>query len=220
MKIFRKGIGINCSRIHLSVLFVILFVNLFGLGACSSIPLEAATPDLTATPSPTPDASMQEERVYAALVADLYASSTLLVIMDRTQTSVLGLADTATYHHVGANLKTLTNETMQDFKSNNDASHSLRASMVLGVKYILFSQKDRQELFKINQSGWDVFYNRYPDAPGIITFSRVGFNKTMEQALVYLGIQSNWLAGFGNFYLLEKINGSWVIKEQVMSWIS
>jgi len=142
------------------------------------------------------------------------------VIMEQTQTSVLGLAVDATYQRVEESLKEMSAETLQNFRLENSSLHTLRASMVLGRKYILFSLKDRQELFRINQSGWDVFYNRYPDAPGIITFSKVGFNKTMDQALVYVGIQSNWLAGVGNFYLLQLVNGKWVIEAQVNSWIS
>jgi hypothetical protein len=171
------------------------------------------------TVSPTPDAVREEERIYAALIEALYPED-MLVIMDQTQTDVLDLASAETYQHVEESLQHLSVETLTDFKARNDSSYPLRASMALGVRYLLFSQKDKQELFQVNQSGWDVFYNRYPGAPGIMTLSRVGFNKQMDQALVYLGVQSHWLAGSGNFFLFNKVNGSWVIDQQVMSWIS
>jgi len=187
------------------------------LSACSLAGTETATPKPTLTP--TPDAVQEEERVYKALIESNYPSN-FLVIMDKTQTDVLGLASEETYQFVKENLQHLSADTMDDFKIRNVDPSSLKASMVLGSRYLLFTEKDKQELFKINQSGWDVFYNRYPDAPGIITLSRVGFNGQMNQALVYLGIQSHWLAGSGNFYLLNKVNGEWVIDEQVMTWIS
>ena len=221
MKTLLHSLGINRPLLHGGVRIAILSVFLFGSGGCSVIlPDKTSTPTVAPSPSLTPDAVMEEEMVYAALVKALYPSSSMLVIMDQAQTSVLGLADETTYQHVEGSLKHLSADTMQDFRTNNTASQTLRASMVLSVQYNLFSQNDRQELFKINQSGWDVFYNRYPDAPGIITFSKVGFNKTLDQALVYLGIQSNWLAGSGNFYLLKKVGGNWVIDEQVISWVS
>jgi hypothetical protein len=221
MKNLVQRLGINSHSLLVCIRIVILSVFLYGSVGCSGIvPDRTSTSTVVPSPSPTPDAVMEEERVFAALVKALYSSSSILVIMDQTQTSVLGLADETTYQHVEGSLKHLSADTMQNFRSNNAASQTLRASMVLSVQYILFSQKDRQDLFQINQSGWDIFYNRYPDAPGIITFSKVGFNKTLDQALVYLGIQSNWLAGAGNFYLLKKVEGIWVIDEQVMSWIS
>jgi len=144
----------------------------------------------------------------------------LLVIMNMTQTDVVDLASDDTYKYVKESLQNLSADTLSDCKTRNDRSYSLKASMILGSRYLLFSEKDKQELFQINQSGWDVFYNRYPEAPGIMTLSRVGFNEQMDQALVYLGIQSDWLAGSGNFFLLNKIEGSWVIDQQVMTWVS
>lgn len=221
MDTIQKRSSIKAHWLQLFNGILILSMILFGSTTCGSFfPERGVTPTSSPTPSPTPDPALEEEKIYDALIKAFYSSSSLLVIMDQTQTSVLGLADEITYQHVETSLKHLSAETMQDFRTNNAASQPLQASMVISIKYILFSQADRQELFQINQSGWDVFYNRYPDAPGIMTFSKVGFNKSMDQALVYLGIQSNWLAGSGNFYLLQKVNGEWVIDEQVMSWIS
>ena len=92
--------------------------------------------------------------------------------------------------------------------------------MILGSRYILFSLEDMQGLFGENQNGWDIFYTRYPEAPGIITVSKVGFNLAADQALVYLGIQSHWLAGSGTYFLLVKKDGVWEIDQSVMTWIS
>lgn len=187
------------------------------LSACSLVGAETPTPIPSITP--TPDASIEEERVYAALMEQYYPAD-LLVIMDKTQTDLLDLASEETYQHVIESLLHLSADTLSDFKDRNGQSYPLKASMILERRYILLSEKDKQELFQVNQSGWDVFYNRYPEAPGIITISRVGFNEQMDQALVYLGIQSHWLAGSGNFYLLNKIDGKWVVDQQVMTWIS
>jgi hypothetical protein len=195
----------------------LVFTILVLLSACSINSAETVTPNPTVTA--TPDAVREEEGVYAALLEARYPSE-LLVIMQMTQTDVIDLASEETYKMVGESLQHLATETLLDFKARNDNSYPLKASMILGTRYLLFSEKDMQDLFQINQSGWDVFYNRYPEAPGIITLSRVGFNEQMDQALVYLGIQSHWLAGSGNFFLLNKIDGVWVIDQQVMTWVS
>ena len=192
-------------------------VVLLFLSACSMVSLETATPKPTI--KPTPDAIREEERVYKALIEANYPSD-LLVIMNRTQTDVVELASDKTYQHVEESLQHLSVDTLSNFKTRNDSSYPLKTSMILGRRYILFSEKDKQDLFQINQSGWDVFYNRYPEAPGIITLSRVGFNEQFDQALVYLGIQSHWKSGLGNFFLLNKIDGEWIIDQKVLTWIS
>jgi hypothetical protein len=76
------------------------------------------------------------------------------------------------------------------------------------------------QIFSQNRDGWQLFYEQYPDAPGITTLSRVSFNNTFDQALVYVGTLSHWLAGAGYYVLLKKDNGAWVVDQQVMSWIS
>jgi hypothetical protein len=92
--------------------------------------------------------------------------------------------------------------------------------MQLGSPYTLLSQTARNQIFSQNQSGWDIFYGRYPQAPGITTFSKVGFNAKRDQALVYMGTQSNWTVGTGYYLLLKKVNGTWSIDQQVMIWVS
>jgi hypothetical protein len=88
------------------------------------------------------------------------------------------------------------------------------------VSYVLLSQDEKNAMFGINQDGWQVFYAKYPDAPGILTFSRVGFDTALDQALVYVGDQSHFLAGAGHYVLLKKVNSAWTIDQKVMTWIS
>lgn len=177
------------------------------------------SPQPTPSPSPTLDADLAQQEVYAALVQALYPNSEL-VIMDTTQTNVLGLATPEELQQIESHFKELSPGTAADFNARNASQVKLSASMLLGIPYVLLSEQAKKELFQVNQSGWDVFYNRYPQAPGIITLSQVGFNQSGDQALVYLGLQSNWLAGSGNFILLGKFNGKWIILQQVTSWIS
>ncbi len=45
---------------------------------------------------------------------------------------------------------------------------------------------------------------RYPNSQGTMTLSRVGFNRNIKQALVYVGNQEGFLAGAGYYVLLVK----------------
>ena len=82
--------------------------------------------------------------------------------------------------------------------------YPLQPDMEIGAGYVLLTQNDKSQLFNQNQDGWQLFYEKYPDAPGITALSRVGFNQTLDQALVYVGTQSQWLAGAGYYLLLKR----------------
>jgi len=185
---------------------------LLALASCTAKP----------TPIPTPSAGQietEEQAVYAALLARYPASG--YVIMDTTATDITGIENTSqTLDFVLQNMQAVAPETVDSFRVRNETASLLRNDMQLSVPYVLMSLADRQALFSINQDGWTLFYNRYPDAPGIITFSRVGFNQALDQALCYVGFQSQLLSGAGYYFLLKKVNGNWVVDQQVMTWVS
>ncbi len=192
-------------------LFALLVLLLAGCG-----------PRPTSSP-PTPSAEqlqLEEQAVYAAVLNDTLNAS-MVVLMDATATDPGGVENTAsTVEYASQNLRDLDKTTIEDFKVRNDKAYPLPPDMDLGIEYILLTQAQRNEMFGPNQSGWETFYNNYPDAPGITDLSRVGFNAAFDQALVYVGTQSQYLAGAGYYYLLKKIDGTWTVDQKVMTWIS
>jgi hypothetical protein len=174
-------------------------------------------------PTPTPAADqvdVEEQSVYAFLLPKMYMNKGY-VIMATTATGAAGVDNTAqTLDYVLQNMHDVARETVDSFRARNDTAYPIRPDMDLGSPYTLLSQAERSRIFGKNQSGWEIFYNLYPQAPGITTFSRVGFNDPFDQALVYIGTQSNWLAGAGYYILLKKDAEGWSIDQQVMTWIS
>lgn len=187
--------------------------TLLSLTACTAI----------ATPPPTPAAdqiNIEEQSVYAFLLPKMY-TATGFVIMDTTATDATGMDNTAqTLDYILQNMHGVAPETVESFRARNDMAYPIRPDMDLGSPYTLLSQAARNKIFSQNQSGWEIFYNHYPQAPGITSLSRVGFNAGFDQALVYIGTQSNWLAGAGYYILLKKADGVWRIDQQVTAWIS
>ena len=196
-----------------------MFKKILALLLCLCAVACSARPAILPTPS-TGQIGREEQAVYAFLLASLYQHKEYVIMAD-TATSLSGVDNTAqTLNYVLQNMHNVASATLDSFKSRNITPQILRPDMQLGEPYTLLSQSARNRIFGQNQSGWDIFYNRYPQAPGITTFSRVGFNAGLDQALVYMGTQSNWLAGAGYYILLKKVNGSWSIEQQVMIWIS
>ena len=183
--------------------------------ACTAKPASTSIP----TPS-TGQIETEEQAVYAFLLSNLYQHRAY-VIMNTTSTSVTGVENTTqTLDYVIQNMHSVDSATVVSFRSRNDAAYPISPDMNIGGPYTLLSQAGRQKIFGENQSGWEIFYERYPQAPGITTLSRVGFNNSLDQALVYFGTQSNWLIGSGYYILLKKLDGAWNIDQRVMTWVS
>ncbi len=183
--------------------------------ACTPKPLPASTP----TPS-AGQIDFEQQAVYAALLHNLYSSPNF-VIMDTTATSPGGVGETdLTLEHILQNLPGISSETADSFRAQNLIAHPVSPRMDIGTPYVLLSQAEMSRIFAQNQDGWQYFYERYPDTPGITTLSQVGFDNSYDQALVYIGTMSHWLAGAGYYVLLKKVDGGWVVDQQVMSWIS
>jgi len=192
------------------ILFVILAII---LAACSSTP----------APAPTPSAGQmdaEQQAVYTALLRNLYSAAGY-VIMDTTASGPTGMEETAsTLANIKQNMPGLDQKTVDSFKVRNDIAYPVQPDMDLGSPYVLLSQAEMSQIFGQNRDGWQFFYGQFPEAPGITTLSRVGFNITLDQALVYVGTMSHYLAGGGYYVLLIKVNGGWIIDQQVMTWIS
>jgi hypothetical protein len=150
-----------------------------------------------------------------------FAPASDYVLMENTAIDLGEAQDVnATLDRVLINMHDVSAQTVDNFRTRNDKAYPLQKDMEIGAAYIFLSQSEMRQIFSQNKDGWQSFYQQFPDAPGIVSLSRVGFNQRLDQALVYIGIQRNWLAGGGYYVLLNKENGTWVIDQQVMIWIS
>jgi hypothetical protein len=185
----------------------------FLVAACAGSPTPVSTPS-------TAQIDTEEQAVYAALLRNLYTASNY-ALMDTTATGMSGVTDTGTsLDRMLLDMHDLERSTAESFSTRNATTTPVSPDMVLGVEYVLVSQEEMSQIFSQNRDGWVLFYERYPDTPGITTISRVGFNESLDQALVYIGTMSHWLAGAGYYVLLGKVNGAWIVEQQVMTWIS
>jgi hypothetical protein len=72
------------------------------------------------------------------------------------------------------------------------------------------------------QSQWNgspEFEKRFPHSMGFITLSGVGFNPSRTQAVFYIDHFCG-LCGGGRYVLMEKVNGSWHVRDERYTWIS
>jgi len=166
----------------------------------------------------------EEQAVYSVFFAGSAPDAT--VVIQRSPASFADNmdADDETMEYIHKEMLGLSGALLQNFRQRNQGTAPFDNSLEIGVNYYLMETDELQAIFDRDlnggQDGWELFYSRFPDSPGITELSRVGFDPGMERALVYMGNQSHWVAGAGVFYLLEKQAGKWVIIDEVMVWIS
>jgi hypothetical protein len=162
---------------------------------------------------------VDEYAVYTALLRSVYLGAGIqrLVIQSTTEVDK-NMASSEELRYVQRQLKGVTQAMIDDLLNRSRQVLTLEQRFDLPVEVVLLTQPEIQVIF--SQGGWDAFYKQYPQSQGTLVFSRVGFNPAVDQALVYAGNQSHYLAGAGYYYLLARENGAWTVKGQLMVWIS
>lgn len=167
------------------------------------------------------DRQRTEYAVYSQIIQERYLQpdTPQVVIQDQTAYGMPGENLDERLAYVKQQLPEADPELFTDFKKQNRSASQLEQRFTFQNKVILLSQVEQQEIFG-GGNGWNKFYARFPGSPGLLTLSRVGFNQKADQALLYIGQSSNFLAGAGHMLWLVLENGRWIVKQQVMVWIS
>lgn len=160
------------------------------------------------------DIQREEQKIYALFFGE--GPQTVVILQQTSANFELDSEQSIKYIREG--LSEMADETFASYNDRNREAADLSPQMQIGTEYILL---DNDELSRImsQSNGWESFNEKFPNS-GYTQFSRVGFNTAMDQAFVYVGRMAGPLMGYGSYYLLEKQAGSWVIKQELMAWIS
>ncbi len=113
----------------------------------------------------------------------------------------------------------LAEETLDDFVSKNREQHPVEPDLNPGGRLICVGEEHFQRIFR-DDDGWERFRRTFPESDGTLRFSRVGFNRSMTQAVLYAGQQFDWDIGSGGYWLLSKSDGEWLEAGRIGIWIS
>ena len=190
--------------------FLLMLVLLLILPSCKNADLDSSR-------------AAAERDIYTFLLDDFFTSQDIQLIIIKDMTSI----DKSSNSSVRVILNYAREEfgsaieaaTLTDFRITNIRKYDFNYDISIDGQYVFIGEQELTEIFD-QENGWEQFYRAYPESSGLITFSRVGFNRQHNQALVYLGIQSDYLAGRGYLILLTKENDHWNIENITTSWIS
>jgi hypothetical protein len=170
-------------------------------------------------------ASEEDFTVYGALIEYLYEQEflanekKLLVIHSQTVRGIYfdGNLD-KTLRYVKKGLPALLPEILESYKAINRKAHTLVGRLPIKSDHIYVTSKDVTDMFreKSGVDGWKSFYLRYPEAGGLLGFSRVAYNKSGTEALVFASCVKNSMNFFTCYYLLVKEDGLWKVRGEVV----
>lgn len=111
-----------------------------------------------------------------------------------------------------------SHDTVVDFERKARSSCVLKPQSDDVTRYKLISKQELDNAF--NKGDWQNFYKKYPDAGGLWTFSRPGYNSARNEAVLAVSHWCGTLCGTGHLYFLAKQNGQWRVQNRLMLWIS
>lgn len=174
--------------------------------------------------------SDEEQKVFQAVLADFSANDLkerpssktrrTLVVFKRTVGDRWLRSDDELSKTIQSLLKVAATSTIKAYLENKREVANLRDSFDLKTPYTFFSQEDSSAMFGNGRYGWPDFRKRYPDSDGLINFSRVGFDRINQQALVYMEHACGSECGTGFYILLNKANGQWRVADKRIAGMS
>ncbi len=216
-------------------LLLLMFMSEAGQIPVSALPRSIPSPDAqdsTSSPAPTDE----EYEIWTLALKDVVEQSkppeTILVENETNAGGAYdlqGLLDTHAKEPVRSKREEewlalrseLLADTIANFKLRNLAIDFLSNRFRTPLPTILITHKEEAELSdKSPGHFWETLRQKYPDAIGIFTLSRVGFNSQKTQAVVYVAYRSGEEGGDGRYVLLQRKDGVWIRQRSAIAWMS
>lgn len=183
-----------------------------------SVCLLVATAPLAAAPL---NVNETEIEIYASLINHGLSTDVPIVVISAETTgdpAAIGSHDDtpASVEELGAPAETLSN-----WRMRNQQIHSIDHPLDLKVSYQMIDRVKREKLFMAEQPalGWDRFFATYSGAPGLIRLSKVGFDASLEHALVYIEHHCGSVCGSGRLAYLNFADKRWQVRGAQLIWM-
>ncbi len=190
-------------------LFGLFLAVLLVLSACSTMPTTSQAED--------------DFAVYAAAFRFEFKVTSLEgLVVDQQSHNFHGNGQNE-YEYLKTQFKDLASpEMVADFIAKNQAGGSLEAVFTGHPEITLLSHEEFAQILATPglPAWWKAFHARYPRAGGTISASMIAYDPSHTHALLMVGMQSAPLNGFGEYLLMEKVNGNWQVIKNLMAWIS
>lgn len=112
-------------------------------------------------------------------------------------------------------------DTIQDFLEKSCTVGPLSQTFHTGLpRTFVAAESVHFRDWPIEENGKLPFEQLFPGASGIISFSHVGFDSALHEAIVATSFVCGGLCGTGSRYVLRKKRGRWEVVNKWVSWVS
>ena len=109
---------------------------------------------------------------------------------------------------------------LDTFRKINAQQAFLRRSLHPSIDYELVTSAQLEPIFCRHCGFWPAYYKQFPGSQGFLTFSGVGFSADGTQAFFYFSNRCEGLCGTGDYVIMEKHDGRWIIQMEINMWVS
>jgi hypothetical protein len=114
----------------------------------------------------------------------------------------------------------LQSSALDAFRNVNRQEALLHRSLHPAIDYELVTSAQLEPIFCKHCGFWPAFYKQFPGSQGLLEFSGVGFSSDGTQAFFYFSNRCEGLCGTGDYVIMEKRDGRWVIQKDIGMWVS
>jgi hypothetical protein len=120
------------------------------------------------------------------------------------------------------NKNKLEDEAYKAFISINKKESLLPIDSQWDHRVILLSKEDLDGIFNKSSldRSWKAYYQKFPDSTGLFGLSRVGFNKDLDEAFLYIEIECGSTCGNGYHAWMSRGLFGWKVDYLEHLWIS
>ena len=153
----------------------------------------------------------QEELVWSKILSTIAGERHRLVVVE--DSADLLVSDAVDRQLMLERLAALREETVESFVRVNAVPRALPEFQSLGIAVEHAGAADLAPFRAAADPDeyWRRFYARYPDSPGLVRLSRVGFDRAREQALVFVYHICGGRCGTGGYVLLSRAGEQWEV---------
>ena len=178
---------------------------------------------------PPPQWDDEEYAVYRAIIRDRFVRDGVQAILIEDQTRNYNwnrqgsaFRDEISEIREGFEPWGIRADTVASYVAQNRIQRRLENRFDLPVRTFLLSEEDFNGISSRRgpEEAWEILYQKYPHSFGVLTFSRVGFNATRDQAFVYGQMVCGRLCGGGDYYFLVRTGRGWKVEMARRLWIS
>ena len=109
--------------------------------------------------------------------------------------------------------ESIQEEVIEAWRMENESTSLLQRKFDFEYKYHMVTRAELDEYQ--SESFFSEFYKRYPDSNGLISVSRIGYDKTRNTALIHVIHSYGTLGANYYFIVLQKSTGGWDIVRRI-----